>query len=218
VCDFAPEETELYRACLEEPPDWDRIGSLLALGTDPLEYIYGELLCDLAEEECGRLFRITELFLRHGMDIDRPRIPYDGENILNPMWSFAFFINGQSLYLLKLLLDSGLSAQSAGLMWTHAVSDALDAAKADPNSEPCWRDTFIRVVKMLLLCASYDHILNNDRELRQLIGCGCGLHRFRRWDDYIVVFDRVHCEDRPGSCPARIRDKKSGQTILEFVM
>lgn len=114
----------LYEECSKTIPDLNAIEQLLKQGADPLgatavsgwgllDHIYGEILSDGDECTSIDLPSITELFLKYGMDISNPRVPYDDKNSLNPMWSFAFVPNDNATLALKMLLDSGLDANSA---------------------------------------------------------------------------------------------------------
>lgn len=212
---YTPEEIELnnklYAECMKEVLDCDAIEELLRQGADPLgatavsgwgllEHIYGNIVCDLYHSDCANLPRITKLFLKYGMDMDNPRVPYDGDNSLNPMWEFAFLVDENAIYTLKILLDKGLSADSAGEMWGHATFDLINIDCGDPNDDEFWNHECTVAMQMVMLCASYDHILNNDEDLRSFIGCSYNqydLHKFRKWNDFYYQFDTSHCQRRP---------------------
>lgn len=205
TCAYTQEEIalnqRLYAACVRKAPDFDAIERLLALGVDPLgamgasddamtEHVYGEIICDTLDDDNANLPHITAMFLAHGMDVDRPRIPYDQEHSLNPMWELAFASNDNALRALKLLLDRGLSSDSAALVWEHALTD-LVLARANPVNDSFWRDAYAWVVKAMMLCASYEHIGGHDESLRERINCAQNsgdLLRFRRWDEFDCRF------------------------------
>lgn len=200
---------KLYAECSKETLDCSEIERLLRSGADPLgatavsgwgllEHIYGELICSMDDSTISNLPRITELFLKHGMDIDHPRVPYDDDNSLNPMWDFAFWANEHSASALEMLLNSGLSPESAGAMWGHAVDDLLMLGDCDLRDE-FWKDTCVWVIKLIMLCASYDHVLA-DEDLRDFIGCSYNdydLHKFRNWNNFDYEFDTSRCEPVP---------------------
>ncbi len=212
---YTPEEIELnnrlYEECTKETLDFDAIEKLLIQGADPLggtavsgwgllDHIYGEILCDSQESNSVNLPRITELFLKHGMDIDHPRVPYDYDNSLHPMWQFAFVMNENSVYALKMLLDEGLSADAAGEMWGHATFDLINIGCGDPCNDKHRNYECVWLMKMLMLCASYDHVLEQDEDLRSFIDYdhnNYDLHKFRRWNDFYYRFDTSHCNGRP---------------------
>ena len=125
---------KLFLACTESFDGYERIQKLLTEGANPLGKVVDKFgdpnnLYDSVLEYCYdreifiRLTAITALFCRYGMDIASPEVPYDGSNIINPLWSFAFYGGGQLLSALKVLLDYGLDADSAGECWGHALTD-----------------------------------------------------------------------------------------------
>lgn len=117
---YTLEEIELNKKlkaeCSKDDIDFARVEDLLKQGADPLggteicgwdllEHIYGEIVADSRYSDGVNLPRLTELFLKYGMNIDAPRVPYDGDNSLNPLWDFTFSVNENSIAALKLLLD-----------------------------------------------------------------------------------------------------------------
>lgn len=211
---YTPEEIELnnklYAECSKEVLDCDAIEKLLRQGADPLgatavsgwgllDHIYGEIICDMDHSNCVNLPKVTELFLKYGMDVDNPRVPYDDDNSLHPMWKFAFVMNENAVYALEMLLDNGLSADAAGEMWGHTTFDLFNIECGDPNDDD-WNYELTWTMKMIMLCASYDHIIDNDEYLRDFIGCSYNsydLHKFRKWDDFYYQFDTSHCSPYP---------------------
>ena len=71
---------------------------------------------------------------------------------------------------------------------------------------------------MILLGASYDHILSNDSDLRYFVCCSHNtndIHMFRDWDDFEYHFDTSHCKKWPellGSI-IHIYSKKTGEEV-----
>lgn len=223
---------KLYAECTKEVLDCDTIEELLKQGADPLgataesgwgllEHIYGEIILDSQDSKSINLPRITELFLKYGMDIDHPRVPYDGENSLNPMWKFSFVMNENAVYALEMLLDKGLSADAAGEMWGHAIFDLINIECGDPNDDGAWNYECTWTMKMIMLCASYDHILNNDEDLQNFIGCSYNsydLHKFRKWNDFYYQFDTSLCQRYPEFYKSVISifEKKSKKEIWKI--
>lgn len=211
---YTPEEIELnnklYEECSKETLDCTKIEELLKQGADPLgatavsgwgllDHIYESLICDSQFSLSINLPKITELFLKYGMDVTKPRIAYDGDNSLHPMWSFSFVPNENAIGALKMLLDNGLDANAAGEFWNHSISDQINVHQENPN-DPNYNYWFIWTMKMIMLIASYDHILNNDEYLRELIGCSYNnydIHRFKHWNDYYYEFDTSRCVKFP---------------------
>ena len=152
------------------------------------------------DSDSVNLPKITELFLKYGMDIANPRIPYDGSDSINPMWGFAFVCNENAIVALKMLLDHGLSAEDFAEFWDHSMTDFFHIECGDPENDEFWNYECTWTFKMLLLGASYDHILKNDEGLQSFICCDYNsydIHNFRDWNKYEYHFDTSHCERRP---------------------
>ncbi len=150
----------------------DAIEKLLEQGADPIEatavsgwglldHIYGEIVSD-SQDDSSNLPKITELFLRHDMDVEKPRIPYDDDNSLHPMWKFAFLTDENAICAFEMLLDRGLSADAAGEMWGHLTFDLINVDREDPNDGEYGTEVCTWAVRYMLFCASYDHIIEND--------------------------------------------------------
>lgn len=212
---YTSEEIELnnklLNECLKENVDFGFVEELLKQGADPLgataeygwgllNHVYGEIVGPKACIEGRHLHnipRITELFLKYGMDMTTPRISYDDDNSLNPMFCFLEDENG--IKALKLLLDAGLDSVSAAEFWDTAIFDQFNVCRFDPNDEE-WHDRFVWMMKMIMLVASYDHVLHDDNGLYEIVGCAYNsydIHKFRNWDDYYYVFDTSRCERHP---------------------
>ena len=199
----------------------DPLGATEAYGWDVLEHIYGEIVMGSQDNDSVDLPRITELFLKHGMDIDNPRIPYDGSNSLNPMWEFAFVTNENAIHALKMLLDRGLSVDSFGEFWGHAIGDLIQIECGDPVGDKFWNYTCVWTLKMLMLAASYDYIFEADEDLRKFICCDYNsydVHNFRDWDRYEYSFDTSHCDKYKELYKSivSITDKRSGEVVWKI--
>ncbi len=222
---------QLLAACTSENIDYERIESLLKQGAEPLGKIitddgYPDNLYEQVVHELFRnddtpedLYRITELFLRYGMDISKPAIPYDDSDILNPLWMFAFPANDCVLRILKLLLDHGLSADDAGQCWGHAFFDLINLHFE--LSDQIDHDIFYDSIRKLMLFASYPHVLDNDEDLRNEIWYNHNhydLMRFRKWDDFSFEVDTSHCERMPEvyKSVVTIIEKASGDPVWKF--
>lgn len=222
----------LYEECSKEILNIKAIEELLKQGADPLGatstsgwgllyHIYGEILRDSQDSKSINIPTITKMFLKSGMDIDNPRVPYDDSDSINPMWMFAFVMNENSIYALEMLLDNGLSADSVGEMWGHATCDILNISCGDPCNDEFWNHECTWLMKMMMLCASYDHVLNNDEYLRRFIDYSHNnydLHKFRKWNDFYYVFDTSRCKGKPelrGSV-VKIYEAKSNKEVWEI--
>lgn len=230
---YTPEEAELnkklYDECSKDSIDYARVEELLKQGADPLggtavfgwellDHVYGEIVCDSTYDDSVNLPRITELFLKYGMNVDSPRVPYDGDNSANPLWNFTFVPNENSIVALKMLLDHGLSADSFEEFWGHSISDFINSDCGDPENDEFWNKECVWTLKMLLLGASYDHIFDNDEGIGEFICCSYNksdVRIFRNWDDFEYHFDTSHCDRFPelyGSI-VHIFSKKTGDEV-----
>lgn len=234
---YTPEEIELNKKlqdeCSKDILDFAAIEELLKQGADPLggieicgwgllEHIYGDtVVCESQDSDSVNLPRLTELFLRFGMDVGNPRIPYDGNFSLNPLWYFAHTANENATFALKMLLDHGLSADDFAEFWDHAMIDLFYLHCGDPENDAFWDCTCTWIFKMLLLGASYDHIFNNNEHLREFICCDFNsydIHNFQNWNDYEYYFDARHCNKGPvlyGSL-IHIYKKENGQEVWKI--
>ncbi len=219
----------LYEECSKDNINYVIIEGLLKQGADPLggteicgwdvmEHIYGDLVAYSQMSDSVNLPKITEMFLKYGMDIENPRVPYDGENSINPMWNFAFVANENAIIALKMLLDNGISADSFACFWGHSMTDFFHVDCGDPQNDEFWNNICIWTFKMLLLGASYDHILENDKGLQEFICCDYNtydVHKFRDFDKYNYYFDTSHCQRRPELYESviYITEKESGNRV-----
>ncbi|MBP5468341.1 MAG: hypothetical protein J6Z11_03765 [Candidatus Riflebacteria bacterium] len=233
---YTPKEIELNKKlkkeCSKDNIDYKIVEELLKQGADPLggteiggwdllEHIYGELVADSQDSDSINLPKITEVFLKYGMNIDNPRIPYDHVESLNPLWSYSFVANENATIALKMLLDNCLSSDNFAEFWDHSISDFFHVSCGDPENDEFWNKECIWTFKMLLLGASYDHIFYDDEGLREFICCSkntSDIHIFRNWDDFEYHFDTSNCERRPelyGSI-LHIYSKKTGKEVWKI--
>ena len=210
---YSPEEHELnkrlYDECLKENVDFAVVEALLKQGADPLgptqggewdecENVYDEIL-SITMHERENIPRLTELFLKYGMDVDHPRVEYDGGDA-NPLWSLGLALDEYSLETLKLFLDHGISVNSFGMFWSTAMGDLIDVTCGDPVGDEFWNKACILSLKATMLAASYDYMLNEYEHLRNFIGYSFNdydVHKFRNWNDFTYEFDTSHCKRRP---------------------
>ena len=222
---------KLYEAACGEKINFAEVEELLKQGADPLggieedgldllEHPYGTIAMESWDYHSVELPRLTELFLKYGMDIDNPRVPYDASWSLNPLWSFAFSLNENSIKALKMLLDKGVSADSFGALWGHAVTD-LCFVYEDPATDDFMNKECTWAMKTLMLGASYPHILENDSSLREFIRVynnEYDLERFRKWDDFYYEYDTSHCIGSPQfeRCIININERESGKRVWRY--
>lgn len=232
---YTQEEVELniklYEACSKEEIDAREVEELLLKGADPLgataisgwnllDHVYEILVCESQSNDSVNLPIITELFLKHGMDINNPRVPYDGDNSTHPLWSYAFISSQHSIKALKLLLDAGLDADSAYEFWNHAIYDHVNIVRENPNDDR-YNKYYVWTIKMMMLIASYKHILDEEETFRDFIKLDINnfdLSMFRNWDDFDVEFDTSRCIDYPELYRSivNIYFKKTGECVWRF--
>ncbi len=233
---------QLYDECLKTPLNPAAIQALLAQGADPLgpidsehtwayeDHLFGEVICELSMRNGRNLPRITKLFLDAGMDIEKPAIPYvDGDSI-NPLWELAFCANRNGIRTLKMLLDSGISKESADECWSHLITDTAYVYDGDlSNSYDL--NSFIYVLKMLMLIASNEEWVKSDHYLQFWTGYqhnSYNLKKFRNWDSFIYEIDYSkarsawnHDENSydpvPNGSTVRIYERKTGKRIWAFI-
>ena len=210
---YSVEEIELnkklYDECTKQEIDFAAVEELLKRGADPLgptrkgeygeyEHVYDEILT-VTMHERENIPRLTELFLKYGMDVDHPRVEYDGGDA-NPLWTLGLALDEYSIETLKLFLDHGISVDSFGAFWSTAMGDLVDVTCGDPVGDEFWNKACILSLKATMLAASYDYMLNEYEHLRNFIGYSFNdydVHKFRNWNDFIYEFDTSHCKRRP---------------------
>ena len=201
----------------------DPLGGLNVGGWDLLHHIYTELICDSYEIESIDLPKLTELFLKYGMDVDHPRVPYDYDNSLNPLWAFTFVPGEKALRALKMLLDRGLSVDGFSDFWYHSRFDFFMIECGDPENDAFWNEECTWSLKMILFGASYDYIYQNDEDLREFMCSSFNtgdVHMFRNWDDFEYHYDTSHCDRYPqllGSI-VHIYSKQTGEEVWTIGM
>lgn len=235
---YSPEELalnkRLYEECIKTNIDYVAVESLLKQGADPLgpikdpvwenERAYSLIISEADSDTRYELARLTELFLKYGMNVDRPRVPYDEGDDENPLWDLGLSLGEYSIQTLKLLLDNGLSANSFGVFWSTAMGDLIDVSCGDPNRDEFWNEVCTLSLKATMLAASYDHVLNEYENLRKFIGYSYNhydVHKFRNWNDFTYEFDTSHCKRHngyPELCESivTIYEINSGKAVWKF--
>ena len=215
----------LFSECIRDEVDFAVIEELLKKGADPLgalsndifAHVYEEVICESQDTNSKFLPEITRLFLKYGMDIKNPRVPYDDGNSINPLWAFTFVSNKNAIVALKFLLDAGLDGDSAAQFWQHSILDLIHLDEEDPN-EPYSYYLNMWTFKMIMLVASYDHIIENDEQLRDFIGYEYNdydIRRFKYWDGFYYKFDTSECEKSPrlSGSVVRIYNKETHEEV-----
>lgn len=101
-----------------------------------------------------------------------------------------------------MLLDAGLDADSFAEFWGHSTFDLINLEFDECNDLSSNFGINYRTwtMKMIMLGASYDHILSEDADLRKFIGCrynNYDIHKFRDWDAFEYTYDTSHCQSAP---------------------
>jgi hypothetical protein len=213
---------DLYIECLKKVPNYSKIEELLRNGADPLgpcepsgygllDHIFSELIFKTRENKSINLVHLTKLFIKYGMNVEKPRIPYDNDNSLSPLNMMSHAPNHQTIGVSKLLLDDGLSAEAFGEFWVKSIDEQINYYSEDPN-DPSYNEWFVYTFKMIMLASSYPHILNEDKALKELI-CydknSTRLQEFRNWDEHRYIFDTSACKETPHlkNCIITVYDK-----------
>lgn len=180
-----------------EKGDFAAVELLLQCGADPLgsadertpdEHILGELFSEADTEPvlAEKLPQLVELFLAYGMDIGARNIPDDGDNV-NPLWDLAFCQNETGLKTLKVLLDNGLDSKSAESLVGHILLD-MEIYNGCQLEDAWWWDSTICGFKMVMLAASYPHILDKSTYIAECVELtknrAENLEGFRVWNDF----------------------------------
>lgn len=222
---------KLYEACGRKIINIAEVEELLKQGADPLgpyeaqfqfDHLYGELVCEQSVENSINLPLITELFLRHGMDINNPRVPYDQDDSINPMWGFTFCPNGNSIKAIKLLLDNGVNTKLIDEYLDHCMIDYVTLDEDDPN-DPEWHDNYVWLVKTFMLLASYRDVIERSTFLKEIIDYDKNMYDltfFEKWDDFIYEFDTSVCESKPRfyKTVIKIFDKNTNKLVWKMLM
>lgn len=220
----------LLEVCTADIIDYDLAEELLKNGADPMRRVmeYGRpgnlYTCVIdhlfANDDTPEdFYRITELFAQYGMNIGKPSVPYSSSTALNPLWIYAFPSNECVLRSLRLLLDNGLRAEDAAECWRHAIGDYLiTGGKLDSLVA---YEFYYEYIRKLMLIASYPHVLNEDRDLREEIWYAWNhydLRRFRNWEDFDIIVDTSRCTHGPDvrRSLVTIREKTTGKAVWVF--
>ena len=221
----------LLDECLEEKPNYQRIEALLKEGANPLGTVQSAenckdiVFCNIVDHYIDFNFaneafpKITELFLKNGMDISTPEVAYEDCGESNPLWTFAFYSGEYALQTLRLLLDYGLDADSAQECWDHILFDYY-------NSWGYLEDAFCYemlydAIRKIMLIASYPHVLQNDQALQKVIWLECNnydLKAFRNWNDFSFEIDSSYWSETPQVYKSfvTIIEKATGKKVWKF--
>lgn len=195
----------LLSACIHDPIDYFYVEELLKSGAKPTGAIdegnsyyttvYSAIFSHAMHvENFKSLPKITELFLDYGMDVNKPEIPYDNDDVIHPLWLFAFNYGTPVLESLRILLDHHLDAATAEICWGKAIDDLY--VFSENLEEKFALETLYDTIRKIMLCASYPHVLDNSKSLRDTIWLteNCyDLSLFRQWERYDFLLDCSRC-------------------------
>lgn len=225
-------QLKLNQALLKavEETDVERAEVLLQQGADPLgsfdqddleQSVLHELFIDVAEEEDPDEKRqeLLRLFLNHGMDISTRNKAVEYDDSLNPVWLMAHVSNESGMRMLKLLLDHGLDAVSAEILFNHIFVDMEVCDGCDIHDE-WWIEEWTYSMKMVMLIASYPYMLEASSYIRKCVELEQNnvswLLCFRDWNRFAYEIDLSTCDNIPRglrNATLHIRDKKTGDTV-----
>lgn len=215
--------------------DLIKVEELLRQGADPLGSpdvndqdgcILSELFCSSVDDEkiADMMPELLRLFFAHGMDIAARNIPGDDENNINPLWDLAFVSTGSGLKILQVLLEHGLDCLSAEILVEHIFIDMelCDGCNVD---DEWWRESWSCSLKMVMLAASYPHILENSTYIADCISLAendaARISSFRDWDHFTYQIDLSTCDNIPHglrSATVRIKDTETGEIVWTMVV
>ena len=220
---------KLFALCKADVIDYEAVESLLKQGAEPLgkiddygdDNVYGAFVYHLLHKDIipEDLYFITDLFLRYGMDITKPAVPYDVDGAWNPVRYFPFLTEECVLRTLRLLLDHGLSSDDAWECWGHGIEDYLNVGGSLCEDESM--EEYYGYIRKLMLIASYPHVLNESDGLKREIWYDYNhydLLKFRNWNDFSIEVDTSHCARIPDVCGSvvSIIEKSSGKVVWKY--
>ena len=225
---------KLCNAACSKESDIGIIAELMKQGGDPLGPIENdeessaleELFLAASIEENGldqRALDALRIFIENGMNVGNIR-PAPDEDSTCPMWCLSFWCRPRSIEVLKLLLDNGLRADAFNEFMTHFIEDASFVSGSEINED--YLEYLICGFKMIMLAASYEHMISSNEQLRKQIekdtlnaDNSFVLHSFRDYDSYIYSIDMSTCINiRYGlnNALVTIREKVSGSSVWRF--
>ncbi len=226
---------KLYDVITKDEIDYALVDKLLKEGADPLGYYnddeetpIGELFCegsDCWERETGtvlndRFPKLINLFIKNGFDCSRFQKDTDGNHNLE-LWSLTFSISPGACEALKILIDNGLPIPALEDFIEHFYMDSemCDGSDMTPEHE----QYLIWAFKMIMLCASYPHILKDSEYLQDCIELNStnknnkyDLAKFRQYNDFEYCFDLSTLDNVPygmRNATVKVIEKKTKQEV-----
>lgn len=142
------------------------------------------------------------------MKIEDKKLDNGNDFCSNPIWSLTFYVGRSLLSVLKLLIESGLELDSIETFIDHTYVDTWVGCDYTFREE--W---FLKYVansyRMIMFCASYEHILNNSQYLKNIIDYSKNeydITKFRHPYAFYAKFDLSKCID----------DRRDGYSDISF--
>ncbi len=194
-----------------EACDLEQVEQLLKQGADPLgstdknvldEDILGELFCYSTDDEklAKAMPEMLELFFSYGMKIAASNDPADDGNKPNPLWSLAFVSNESGMAMLRVLLDHKLDCKSAEILVGHILGD-MEICDGCYVGDRRWMKQCAYSLKMVMLTASYPHIIRNSPYIAECISLAENqaerLSEFSDWNRFTYHVDLSTCDNIP---------------------
>ena len=212
---------QLYEAVTAPQVDLSRIDNLLKLGADPLgaydeddldSFVLDELFCESQDDTFAeRLPSIVALFLDYDIDVEKSE--------LDALYCLTWIRNEFGIQALKSFLDNGLSIDYTESFFEHLFGDIQMFEFPQAVNMDGWEERFEYAVKMVMLSASYERIVQGSQFIRELIETennnSAILERFRDWKDYRCEVSVMKSSDAI-DCLVRLIDLKSSGILWSF--
>ena len=226
---------KLSDSITEREIDYDLVDELLKEGADPLgcyndynDTPIGNLFCmggeDWGEETNGTLSdrfpKLINIFIKNGFDCSRFQRDTD-RRYNRELWCLTFSISQGAYETLKILIEHGLPIPAMEDFISHFYTDSEMCDGSDMT--PDYEEYLIWAFRMIMLCASYPHILKNSEYLRECVELDStnkenryDLTRFRQYEDFEYFFDISTLNNYPygmRNATVRIIEKKTENEV-----
>ncbi|MCR5083399.1 MAG: hypothetical protein K6B15_08000 [Parasporobacterium sp.] len=210
---------ELAKAITGNKIDYNYIAELMEKGADPLGILENgydtsidKLFC-IGHEKWSykdkngrhrgcyseRFPKIMSLLIEKGFDCSRFKATEDGNRCLE-LWSLTFSISRGACETLQIMIENGLEIAAIEDFIGHFYMDSemCDGSNVDSR----YKKYLTWAFKMIMLCASYPHILDGSEYLRNCIEIENNdneydMKKFRNYDNYLYRFDYSTMDNIP---------------------
>ena len=232
---------KLLDASIKDEIDYNEISNLLEQGADPLgccdeelgDYVLEEILMNYYEkinsnniDNKERIVDLIDFFIAKGFKPSNIEKGTDDGPCI--MWHFYFIASESGIQILKKFLDNGLKAEALEDYINHFYTDTamVDGYYKENDSDEIKQhfDKALRYgLKMVMLSASYPHILNESEYLRSCIEMNdtnkdnsYDLTKFRDYNNYEYELDISTCDHLPyglRNATVRIKEKQNKNIV-----